>query len=332
VSVGNVITNNLKSHASARILGNLVNTLDLPVVADQPDIPDFASGIIDFTVEDNQVRQLSASAWRRIMAQDHGQLILTCGDYFVEELILQRQAVLLLQGDTNIFIQNRIELGQNSVINHDSENRLLALYYSGHHAVRIQNESYARLLLLAPEARVVLGKNVNFTGRISAGNIDVGNGCLLNYSRFDGSDIPPSTPDAFMLFARSQLSVGEQSRIIDGRIGSNGRSEGALEFRKNGFTEAVVFLYSDVIRLDAGAVIGHADYNNLNKHASAIVMDPHTPVTLPIVDILPAIPGFAVGADNMTIKKNTIKLLTPGNYRDLKSEKNCQISLAPRDA
>ncbi len=329
VTVGNVFTNNLKAHASARILGNIINTLDLPIVADQTVIPEFMPGIVDLIVGDRQVRHLSIGSWRRLIVRDHGQLILDGGDYYVEELVLERQAVLLLQSNTNIFIRNRLEIGQSSGVNHDTENRFLTIYFTGHQTVRVQSESCVRLHLLAPEARVVLGKNVNFTGRISAGNIDVGKGCLLNYSRFDGNDTTPTTPDAFMLFARRQLAVGEQSRIVDGRIGSNGRSESALEFRKNGFTDAVVFLYSDVIRLDAGAVIGHAYYNHLVKRSSAIVLDAHTPVVLPIVDILPTIPGFTVDADNLTIKKNTIQMLTPGNYRDLKIEKNCQIALAP---
>ena len=186
---GDVYYNNLDNDGD--INGSEITPLALPLVATLPPFKSAPSGNSDVDVDDDDTETLDAGDYDEIEVDDDVTLILTGGVYNIHSLKLDKRASLLFTGPTEIRIEDDVEMKRNSFSGPQTDSGVSAaeiiFYIAGvENAVKLEKNSDFYGTLYAPNGKVSLKQNVDFTGAILAQTVTIDKNAELTLASFFG--------------------------------------------------------------------------------------------------------------------------------------------------
>jgi len=143
-----------------------------------------------------------------------------------------------------------------------------------------------------------------------------------------------SPVSTYSLFATHSLWLEQNSDVHSGDIGAN--EAGSAPFLDSqvelsvgiGTSTASGFsIKANRIKVKQGATVRSDVYYNELENNGTITGTQHTPLTLPLVSILPEFKTATPGSQNITIPQNGTQTLSPGSYGDILVRRNGKLTL-----
>jgi MYXO-CTERM domain-containing protein len=190
----------------------------------------------DIVLPPDAIGSAAPGSHRKITANSRAQLTLAAGDYLVEELDIEPQAVVKVSPLTRLFVKNSV-IYRGLFANSSGQPAPTFLAYYGTSALFL--ESNFSGTLLASSARAVLGDadSRTFAGRVLAREIELRPDVTLTCSGGNGLVFDPTAdPGGTMLFSASAPFFAEPPSVESSEaeessgcsVGSRGASERGL--------------------------------------------------------------------------------------------------------
>jgi len=136
-----------------------------------------------------------------------------------------------------------------------------------------------------------------------------------------------------VVFAQEGVWLKEKSVVNSGHIAANSVSSGpylsdsseVVIGQSVKFKDPASRLYGDSILLRDKSEVYDVYYNEIDGDGT-VKGTRHTPLTLPVISTLPAIPTFTPGTQNITVDEKDSLTLNPGNYDTLRARKKATIT------
>ena len=316
--VGHVVTNTLNADPSAFIRGAHIPSASLPVVSTIPPVSESVIGSASIYVDPGPEYSVSPGIYKTLWVKNDAAALLTEGEYFLNKLSIATRARLSITGPVTVYVRERVKIDAESIVNELPDPERLEIRYSGSDTINIGNNSRLKCILNAPGAPVIINDYSTFEGRILAQSVSVGTRTVLAFNPMDGVTLPPpAVPESFTLFAQETLTLNQNVFIVDGKLGSNGLTNDALDVGSYAFTGESVFLYADTLTLRSYSVVGQTFFNFLNKNATAFAFSENSPLTTPVVEVFPTFDSFVSGSSGVNVGAGTTKTISPGTYRNI---------------
>ncbi len=179
-SVFDLFTNDLQSPLEEIVIRATGPTgFTPPILAALPPLPAFAPGTADLTVRSGTVVVLSPGAFRDLRVARGGTLVLSGGTYELNSLITGRLSKVLVTDVATVNIANELRIGHlaafgPSAMGVDAED---VDVHVGGDVVAFGSAAHVSIDLLAPNARVNIGRSIHGSGRF-VGKTIVGDATL----------------------------------------------------------------------------------------------------------------------------------------------------------
>ena len=186
------------------------------------------------------------------------------------------------------------------------------------------------------EARLKLQQVLTDVGIDSSSTLTSEAYALLRYNtEYLLDHLPAGSPvSTYSLFATHSLWLEQNSDVHSGDIGAN--EAGSAPFLDSqvelsvgiGTSTASGFsIKANRIKVKQGATVRSDVYYNELENNGTITGTQHTPLTLPLVSILPEFKTATPGSQNITIPQNGTQTLSPGSYGDILVRRNGKLTL-----
>lgn len=192
-SAGNKVKN------SGKITGTVTEDA---AVAVQP-LPEvnFSAGGKDIRVKKGKTLALAPDSYGEVKVEKNGVLALGAGEYFMESLILDKQAALAIDisgGAVSINVEDKLEFGQKAkveILGGNENTGLVTFNFEKSQAVILGKQATVLGTIIAPRANVTLENGARFKGAIIAEEIEVEkNAVFLHHS--SSTPLPKTDPPA----------------------------------------------------------------------------------------------------------------------------------------
>ena len=179
---GNISFNRLKTRKEPQILGSTTTPVSLPI-GNLPEILDFPVGDEDIEFEGEE-NSLPPGNYGEIELEENSQLTLSGGVYNLYKLEVEKNATLIFDAPTTINIAKKFSSEKNTSIlpGADTKPQDLLINLSSQKSIYLGKRSFLNFNLLAPEAKVYVGKEATLRGQILARKIEVGKDSVLDNS------------------------------------------------------------------------------------------------------------------------------------------------------
>ena len=143
-----------------------------------PAVPHFNTGKKRIDVDDRRVLALEPGEYRRVRVGDGATLQLTAGTYSMKDFLVGRRATIALDvsgGEIVINVEDDLEFDRDASMQYSPSLQTEKVTINSPTSGKIDIDGGARLgcTLIAPHAKVTIGKSVIFKGSISAKEITV---------------------------------------------------------------------------------------------------------------------------------------------------------------
>ena len=182
---GDLSFNKIRTGKEAEILGSTTTPVSLPI-GDLPEIPDFQYGSQDIEFEGDG-NTLPPGNYGEIELEENSRLTLSGGTYNLYKLELEKYATLVFDSPTTINIARKFSSHKNTFIlpGSDTKPKDLLINYNSGKSIYLGKRSFLNFKLLAPEAKVYVGRETDYKGQILARKIRVGKDSILkNQEKF----------------------------------------------------------------------------------------------------------------------------------------------------
>ena len=167
----------IKMKKEVVVLG--VVTENAPVVALPIPELDFSAGGDSMSVKEGQSENLPPGSYKKIHVKKNGELILQSGEYYVDELKLDKEAKLIVNvsaGPITINIVKKLEFKKDVemvIPSGEADSRYVTLNILEEKELNIEEGAKILGSIVAPKTRVLLKKNIYLRGSIIAKEIEV---------------------------------------------------------------------------------------------------------------------------------------------------------------
>ena len=127
-----------------------------------------------------------------------------------------------------------------------------------------------------------------------------------------GLDLKPLLED-FVVLAQERVLVLPRAKVLSGDVGANNDAGQVTFSPKAAVLDSVSRVMADKVRLLNGSQVYDVFYNHLLNKGD-ILGNAYTPLELPLVDALPAIPGSVSGGRSVYVSRNDTLTLEAGSY------------------
>ena len=137
----------------------------------------------------------------------------------------------------------------------------------------------------------------------------------------------------FVVFGQEGVWLKENTNVISGDVAVNIASDGPCLIngsevtigQNTHFMDSASRVMGDTVYLKQGAQVFDVYYNEL-KGKGTVLGDRHTPIELPTIPQLPAVPNVSPGTQSFNLKKNATLMLDADSYGKLETKKGATIT------
>lgn len=266
----------------------------------------------DITVNLDKTETLVPGKYRAINIHSRGTLILTSGEYYFQDLHLDTDSHLLIQGHVRVIVNGQVTIEQQSQVTSSADSDSFYLYTHHNQTVTIGTDVKFQGQLHAPQSKVNVGARSDYTGCINARGLQFHHDSVFNQGTYiPVFDTPPLVPVGQCLSINNNLRLDDRAKLTSDKIAVGGK----LRMFANAQLNSDVTVELDAIMRDRSVINGDATVGTTMRFINGAYVDgtllQHTGSDSVVINRLPLV---SAQGNNVWVGLDKSKTLNAGSY------------------